>query len=246
MNAALFVKGRPPVILTRDSSYIGTLIDDLVTKGTNEPYRMMTSRSEYRLLLRQDTADARLCKIGHAAGLLSDAAYARYEEKAAQIAAEKARLEKLILPPSAEVNAMLAALGEPPIKTGVRASDLLSRPEVTYEMLAAVDPERPSLPDAVIFTVQTEIKYEGYIKKQLADAARFEKLEKKRLSSDLDYKNITGISTEAVQKLSQHKPLSIGAASRISGVSPADISVLLIYLDLKKRQNEQEDNHESI
>lgn len=245
MNAALFVKGRSPVILTRDSSYIGTLIDDLVTKGTNEPYRMMTSRSEYRLLLRQDNADARLCKIGHDAGLLSDAAYARYEAKAAQIAAEKARLEKLILPPSVEVNALLAAIDEPPIKTGVRASDLLRRPEVTYEMLAAVDPDRPALPDAVIFTVQTEIKYEGYIKKQLADAARFEKLEKKHLPPDLDYKSITGLSTEAVQKLSQHKPLSIGAASRISGVSPADISVLLIYLDLKKRQNEQEYNHES-
>lgn len=240
MNAALYIKGRNPVILTRDSSYIGTLIDDLVTKGTNEPYRMMTSRSEYRLLLRQDNADARLSKIGHDAGLLSDEAYARYEEKAAKIDAEIKRLEKIVLPPSEKVNALLASVGEPPIKTGIHMADLLRRPEVTYALLAEVDPDRQPLPDAVVLTVQTEIKYEGYIKKQLADAERFKKLEKRLLPADIDYKQITGLSTEAVQKLDKQRPYSIGAASRISGVSPADISVLLIYLDLKNRRNEEE------
>ncbi len=240
MNAALYVKGKSPVMLTRNSSYIGTLIDDLVTKGTNEPYRMMTSRSEYRLLLRQDNADARLSKIGHDAGLLSDEAYDRYLKKAEMIAAEKERLESIVLPPSEKVNGLLASLGEVPIKTGIRMSDLLRRPEITYELLAPVDPERQPLPEAVIFTVQTEIKYEGYIKKQLADAERFAKLEKRLLPTDIDYKSITGLSTEAAQKLDLLKPYSIGAASRISGVSPADISVLLIYLDLKNRRKTED------
>ena len=241
MNAALYVKGKAPVMLTRDSSYIGTLIDDLVTKGTNEPYRMMTSRSEYRLLLRQDNADTRLSKIGHDAGLLSDEAYERYLKKAEMIAAEKERLSKIVLPPSKAVNDLLTSLGEVPLKTGIHMSDLLRRPDITYEALAPVDPDRPALPDAVIFTVQTEIKYEGYIKKQLADAERFSKLEKRLLPTDIDYKTITGLSTEAVQKLNLHKPYSIGAASRISGVSPADISVLLIYLDLKNRKKSEEE-----
>ncbi len=242
MNAARFVKGQSPVTLTRDSSYIGTLIDDLVTKGTNEPYRMMTSRSEYRLLLRQDNADARLSKIGHDAGLLSDEAYARYEKKAAAIRAEIERLQKTILSPTGEVNALLASVDEPPIRTGVRISDLLRRPNITYDLLAPVDPARPALPAAVVFTVQTEIKYEGYIQKELADAERFEKLEKKLLPPDIDYKKIAGISTEAAQKLDAHRPASIGAASRISGVSPADISVLLIYLDLKRRRKDDADD----
>jgi tRNA uridine 5-carboxymethylaminomethyl modification enzyme len=241
MNATLYVKGKSPVMLTRDSSYIGTLIDDLVTKGTNEPYRMMTSRSEYRLLLRQDNADARLSKIGHDAGLLSDEAYERYLKKEQMIATEKERLFKIILPPSEKVNNFLQERGEVPIKTGIRMSDLLRRPEITYDSLAPLDPGRPELPDAVTFTVQTEIKYEGYIKKQLADAQRFTKLEKRLLPQDIDYRTITGLSTEAVQKLNLHKPYSIGAASRISGVSPADISVLLIYLDLKNRRK-NEDN----
>ena len=240
MNAALFIKGKDPVLLTRDSSYIGTLIDDLVTKGTNEPYRMMTSRSEYRLLLRQDNADARLSKIGHDAGLLSDEAYARYEEKAAQIASEIERLDHVTVSPNTNINSILDSVGEPPIKTGVRISDLLRRPNVTYDLLAEVDPDRKKLPEAVIFTVQTEIKYEGYIKKQLQDAERFKKLEKKMLPEDIDYTKITGLSTEAVQKLTAKRPFSIGAASRISGVSPADISVLLIYLDLKNRKNTEE------
>ena len=201
MNATLYVQGRTPIMLTRDSSYIGTLIDDLVTKGTNEPYRMMTSRSEYRLLLRQDNADARLSKIGHDAGLLSDEAYERYLKKEQMIAEEKERLFKIILPPSEKVNSFLQERGEVPIKTGIRMSDLLRRPEITYDSLAPLDPDRPKLPDAVTFTVQTEIKYEGYIKKQLADAQRFTKLEKRLLPQDIDYHTITGLSTEAVQKL---------------------------------------------
>ena len=156
------------------------------------------------------------------------------------IAAEKERLESIVLPPSEKVNGLLASLGEVPIKTGIRMSDLLRRPEITYELLAPVDPERQPLPEAVIFTVQTEIKYEGYIKKQLADAERFAKLEKRLLPTDIDYKSITGLSTEAAQKLDLLKPYSIGAASRISGVSPADISVLLIYLDLKNRRKTED------
>jgi tRNA uridine 5-carboxymethylaminomethyl modification enzyme len=200
---------------------------------------MMTSRSEYRLLLRQDNADARLSKIGHDAGLLSDEAYERYLKKEQLIAEEKERLFRIILPPSEKVNNFLTSRGEVPIKTGIRMSDLLRRPEITYESLAPLDPERPELPTAVVFTVQTEIKYEGYIKKQLADAQRFSKLEKRLLPQDIDYKAITGLSTEAVQKLNLHKPYSIGAASRISGVSPADISVLLIYLDLKNRRKNE-------
>ena len=240
INAARFVMGKLPVILTRDSSYIGTLIDDLVTKGTNEPYRMMTSRSEYRLLLRQDNADARLCQIGYEAGLVSKHAYERYLKKASLIAKEKARLENTIFPPSDKLNDILRRCGEPPVKTGVRASDLLRRPPVTYASIAEIDAARVPLPPAVIFTVQTEIKYEGYIKKQQMDAERFAKLEKKRLPDDLNYSAITGLSSEAVQKLSLIRPASIGAASRISGVSPADISVLLIYLDLRRRQAKEE------
>ena len=240
INAARFVMGKPPVILTRDSSYIGTLIDDLVTKGTNEPYRMMTSRSEYRLLLRQDNADARLCQIGYEAGLVSKHAYERYLKKASLIAKEKARLENTIFPPSDKLNDILRRCGEPPVKTGVRVSDLLRRPPVTYASIAEIDAARVPLPPAVIFTVQTEIKYEGYIKKQQMDAERFAKLEKKRLPDDLNYSAITGLSSEAVQKLSLIRPASIGAASRISGVSPADISVLLIYLDLRRRQAKEE------
>lgn len=240
INAARFVLGKAPVILTRDSSYIGTLIDDLVTKGTNEPYRMMTSRSEYRLLLRQDNADARLCRIGHEAGLLSDSAYERYQKKAALIAKEKTRLENTIFPPSDKLNALLQGCGEPPVKTGVRASDLLRRPSITYELLKEIDGTRTPLPRGVIFTVQAEIKYEGYINKQRREAEHFAKLEKRLLPPDIEYRSIRGLSTEAVQKLSRIRPASIGAASRISGVSPADISVLLIYLDLRHRQDKEE------
>ena len=239
INAARFVKGKEPVTLTRNSSYIGTLIDDLVTKGTNEPYRMMTSRSEFRLILRQDNADDRLSEIGYAAGLLPEERILRFREKKAMIEAEKARLRSVIASPKEGINEILESVGEPPIKTGVRLSELLKRPNVTYELLAPVDPERKPLPDGVIFTAQTDLKYEGYIKKELADAERFTKLEKRLLPEDICYKNVLGLSTEAAQKLEKFRPASIGAASRISGVSPADISVLLIYLDIKRKERER-------
>ncbi len=244
MNAALLVKGKAPVTLTRNSSYIGTLIDDLVTKGTNEPYRMMTSRSEFRLILRQDNADERLSEIAYAAGLLPEERILRFREKKTQIEAEKARLRSVIASPKDGINELLASVGEPPIKTGVRLSDLLKRPNVTYESLAPVDPERKPLPEAVIFTAQTDLKYEGYIKKEVADAERFTKLEKRLLPEDICYKNVLGLSTEAAQKLEKFRPISIGAASRISGVSPADISVLLIYLDIKRKERERAENRD--
>lgn len=244
MNAALLVQGKAPVTLTRNSSYIGTLIDDLVTKGTNEPYRMMTSRSEFRLILRQDNADERLSEIGYSAGLLSKERIELFREKKAMIEAEKERLRGVIVSPNGGINELLETIGEAPIKTGVRLSDLLKRPNVTYEFLAPVDPERPALPSAVVFTAQTDLKYEGYIKKELADAARFTKLEKRLLPEDICYANIRGLSTEAAQKLDKFRPLSIGAASRISGVSPADISVLLIYLDVKNKERERAENQE--
>lgn len=231
INAAQYVKGNAPFTLSRNSSYIGTLIDDLVTKGTNEPYRMMTSRSEFRLILRQDNADERLSKAGYAIGLLPQERYERFLEKQEKIRAEKERLSSTTVPPSKELNDMLKEIGEPEVTTGIRLAELLRRPAVTYEMLSVVDKNREKLPENVIFTVQTDIKYEGYIKKQLADAARFEKLESRLMPDDIDYMSIRGISTEAAQKLTKHRPDSIGAASRISGVSPADITVLLIYLD---------------
>lgn len=231
INAARRVLGKSALTLTRDSSYIGTLIDDLVTKGTGEPYRMMTSRSEFRLLLRQDNADERLSEIGHEIGLLTDERYANFKEKRDRIEAEKHRLCSTVLSPTAAVNAVLEEAGETPVKTGIRLSEMLRRPSITYDMLASVDKTRAPLPEDVIFTAVTDIKYDGYIKKQLAEAQKFEKLEKKKLPKDLLYKNIRGLSIEASQKLDLHKPQSIGEASRISGVSPADIAVLLIYLD---------------
>lgn len=240
MNAALYVKGKEPVILTRNSSYIGTLIDDLVTKGTNEPYRMMTSRSEFRLILRQDNAGERLSETGYAAGLLSEERIMRFREKKVLIEREKARIRAVIVPPGETINKILENAGEPPIKTGIRLCELLKRPTLTYEMLSPVDTARPKLPDDVVFTAVTDIRYEGYIKKELADAERFAKLEKRLIPADICYENIRGLSTEAVQKLAKFRPLSIGAASRISGVSPADITVLLIYLDIKRKDKVEE------
>lgn len=241
INAARYVKGLDGITLSRNSSYIGTLIDDLVTKGTNEPYRMMTSRSEFRLLLRQDNADARLTEIGRNVGLISDERYAKFKAKMAAIEEEKERLFSIVVPPSKTLNDILESVGEPPVTTGIRLSELIRRPSLTYETLAPVDPSRRDLPRSVTFTVQTDIKYEGYIKKQLADAERFEKLEKKRLPDDIDYMALRGISTEAAQKLTKFRPSSIGAASRISGVSPADITVLLIYLDARTPKKEEKD-----
>ena len=233
INAALAIKGEEPMVLTRDSSYIGTLIDDLVTKGTSEPYRMMTSRSEYRLLLRQDNADLRLTEIGHRVGLIDDERYARFLEKKALIDEEIRRVEKTNIPPSAEVNAFLERNGSTLISTGIKLAELLRRPELTYEALAEIDKDRPALSRSVSTTVAIQIKYEGYIKRELGEVERQRKLESKILPKDISYKDILGLRLEAAEKLDKIRPMNIGQASRISGVNPADISVLLIYLSQK-------------
>lgn len=229
INAVLSIRGEAPMVLTRSESYIGTLIDDLVTKGTNEPYRMMTSRSEYRLLLRQDNADARLSPIGYRVGLLDEKRYTRYLKKQELITAEMDRLEKTFVSPS-KANVLLEKLGQPKLSGGASLADLLRRPEITYDLLASIDAERPALPYKVVLTVETTIKYAGYIKRQRAEVERHARLEGKLLPENIDYKNIKGLRIEAAQKLDKIRPLNIGQASRISGVNPADITVLLIYL----------------
>ena len=230
INAALAVKGEEPMILTRDSSYIGTLVDDLVTKGTSEPYRMMTSRSEYRLLLRQDNADLRLTEIGRRVGLVNDERYVQFLEKKDKIEREIKRIEKTTVPPSEDVNAFLTENNSTNITTGIKLAELLRRPELTYEALGKVDKERPTLPRSVTTTVAIQIKYEGYIKRELAEVERQRKLEEKVLPKDICYSEILGLRLEAAEKLDKIRPMNIGQASRISGVNPADISVLLIYL----------------
>ncbi len=230
INAALAEKGSEPMILTRSSSYIGTLIDDLVTKGAAEPYRMMTSRSEYRLLLRQDNADERLTPIGYRVGLIDDDRYARFLEKRRMIEAEIKRLEKTVIPPSEKNNEHLRSLGSAEITTGAKLCELLRRPELSYKALAPLDTDRPSLPSAVVRTAEIAVKYQGYIKRELSEVERQKKLEDKRLPTDIDYKKIVGLRLESAEKLDKIRPMNIGQASRISGVNPADISVLLIYL----------------
>ena len=234
INAALKIKGEEPMILTRDSSYIGTLIDDLVTKGTEEPYRMMTSRSEYRLLLRQDNADMRLTPIGRRVGLISEERYSRFLEKKEAVERETVRLEKTVVPPSQKVNSFLASVGSSEIKTGTKLAELLRRPEISYSSLSEIDDTRPPLPRGVTRTAEVSVKYEGYIKRELAEVERQKRLEEKNLSPDMDYKSIVGLRTEAAEKLDKIRPMNIGQASRISGVNPADISVLLIYLQSKR------------
>ncbi|MBR5448778.1 MAG: tRNA uridine-5-carboxymethylaminomethyl(34) synthesis enzyme MnmG [Clostridia bacterium] len=234
INAALAEKGEEPMILTRDSSYIGTLIDDLVTKGTEEPYRMMTSRSEYRLLLRQDNADERLTPIGHRVGLIGEERYAKFLEKQELIKTERARLFATTVPPSEAVNSFLRENNSTEITTGIKLAELLRRPEIGYEALAKIDENRPILPHGVRLSVEIGVKYEGYIRRELAEVERQRKLEEKRLPEDIDYYSITGIRLEAAEKLAKIRPQNVGQASRISGVSPADISVLLIYLSSKK------------
>ena len=234
INAALKIRGDEPMILTRDSSYIGTLIDDLVTKGTNEPYRIMTSRSEYRLLLRQDNADARLTEYGHRAGLISDARYAEFIKKRAAIDAECERLERTTVSPSAKLNAILEENGTTPVSTGIKLAELIRRPQLDYKMLAPVDESRPELTRAEAESVQIEVKYAGYVKRQVDDAERKRKLEDRRLPDGTDYTEIKGLRIEAAQKLNKIKPATIGQASRISGVNPADITVLVIWLGQKK------------
>ncbi len=232
INAALQILHKEPMILERSNSYIGTLIDDLVTKGTNEPYRMMTSRSEYRLLLRQDNADLRLTPTGYRVGLISQERYDAFLAKKASQEVEIQRLESTYLSP-AVMNPFLAAHGEEPAKSGQSLADLLRRPAVSYADLSAIDPGRPPLPVSSALTVEVSVKYAGYIRRELSEVARQEKLEERHLSPDLDYTAIKGLRIEAAQKLQKIHPLTVGQASRISGVNPADISVLLIYLGLK-------------
>lgn len=230
INAARRVQGKEPVILDRASSYIGTLIDDLVTKGCSDPYRMMTSRSEYRLLLRQDNADQRLTPLGHELGLINEERWQAYQDKQQRIAQEKKRIEKLTFGPSEALNRMLVEKGTAALETGVHASDLIRRPQLTYQDLAPFDTERPPLADEVTEQVEIQIKYEGYIQKQLMQVEQMRKLESRLLPEDICYEQVRGLRLEAIEKLQRVRPYNIGQASRISGVSPADISVLLIYL----------------
>ena len=236
INATQKLKGKEPLILDRTEAYIGVLIDDIVTKGTNEPYRMMTSRAEYRLLLRQDNADLRLTEKGHEIGLIPDERYERFIEKKKKIEEEKTRLETTTIKPTEEVNEFLIKCGTSPLSTGTKLSELLKRAEITYASLETIDKDRKELPEQVKEEVEIQIKYEGYIKMQEAQVEKFKKMEKKLLPENLDYSDIKGISLEARQKLNKHKPYSIGQASRISGVSPADISVLLVYIQTKNNR----------
>ena len=234
INASQKIKGKEPLILDRTEAYIGVLIDDIVTKGTNEPYRMMTSRAEYRLLLRQDNADLRLTEKGHEIGLISDERYNKFLDKKQKIEAEKKRLEETIVRPTEEVNEFLRNQGTSELTTGSKLSELLKRAEISYASLATIDKDRPELGEQVKEEVEIQVKYDGYIKMQEAQVEKFKKMEKKLLPEDLDYNTVKGISLEARQKLNKHKPHSIGQASRISGVSPADISVLLVFLQTKR------------
>ncbi len=232
INAALTLMGREKVTLPRSGSYIGTLVDDLVTKGTNEPYRMMTSRSEFRLLLRQDNADLRLTPLGHECGLIDDARFEAFLSKKEAEETEKARLESTHMSPET-ANPLLVKLGLEPVKSGVSLGDLLRRPQISYHDLTEIDCHRPKLHPAVIKTVETDVKYAGYIKRELAEVEKQRKLESKHLPADLDYQSMKGLRLEAGQKLAKFRPETVGQASRISGVSPADISVLLLYLGIK-------------
>ena len=230
INAALKVKGNKPLVLSRASSYIGTLIDDLVTKGCSDPYRMMTSRSEYRLLLRQDNADERLMPIGHKLGLINDDTYSAYLKREEQKNAEIGRLNTVFLAPGEEINALLESAGTAPLSTGIRLSELIKRPQVSYDVLAPFDKERPPLSHSVREKVEVEIKYEGYIARQKAQVNEMLRLEGKKIPENIDYNDVYGLRLEAREKLDKVRPADIGQASRISGVSPADVSVLLIYL----------------
>ena len=234
INAALSLSGKDPVILDRSQAYIGVLIDDLVTKENFEPYRMMTSRAEYRLLLRQDNADLRLRQIGYEAGLVSEEVYQKTLDKKKMIEEEIIRLKNTVIGAARENQDFLAAHGSTALKTGTNLAELMCRPELTYEVLAKIDPKRMPLPADVIEQVEIEIKYEGYIERQMRQVEQYKKMEKKRIPADLDYDDISSLRLEARQKLIAFKPVSVGQASRISGVSPADISVLLIYLEKKR------------
>lgn len=235
INAAMKIKGREPLILDRSQAYIGVLIDDLVTKGTNEPYRMMTSRAEYRLWLRQDNADVRLTQLGRDVGLVSDERYERFLEKTRKVEEELKRLKETIIPPGEEINGFLERHGSTGINSGIKLYDLLKRPQVEYAYLEEIG-QAADLPKDVLEQVSISIKYEGYLERQMTQIQQFKRMEERRLPEDLDYTKIHGLRLEARQKLSAYKPQSLGQASRISGVSPADISVLLVYLESLKRK----------
>ncbi|MDY3118310.1 MAG: tRNA uridine-5-carboxymethylaminomethyl(34) synthesis enzyme MnmG [Peptoniphilus sp.] len=236
INAALAIEGKEPLILGRDQAYIGVLIDDLVTKGTREPYRMMTARAEYRLTLRQDNADLRLTEIGRAVGLVGDEQYEKFIARRDAIEGERARLSSIQINPTQENSNILNGMGSAILKNATSLLNLMQRPELTYESLAVFDPDRPKLPRHVIEEVETDIRYKGYIEKQAAQIQKFRKMENKLLPKDLDYASIGGLRNEAKEKLNKIKPESVGQAGRISGVSPADINVLLIYLEQKHRE----------
>ena len=238
VNAARKIQGKEPFVLDRASSYIGTLIDDLITKGASDPYRMMTSRSEYRLVLRQDNADERLTSLGRELGLISDRRWEKFQRKQKQKRAELKRVQSTTLPPSEELNQILVSRGTSPLSTGAKLADLLKRPQVSYQDLTAVDRERPKYSPAIFEAVEIELKYEGYIKRQRADIEEARRLERKRLPQ-VDYTQIKGLRLEAVEKLNKVRPENIGQAGRISGVSPADISVLLIWLAAQERQQRE-------
>ena len=230
INAALKIQGKDPVVLSRSDAYIGVLIDDLVTKGTNEPYRMMTARAEYRLLLRQDNADIRLTPIGHEIGLIDDTRYAEFLAMKETVEAEKLRLAKKTISPTDEVNAFLTSHGCTEISTGVKLIELLKRPQLSYNDLREIDKDMTITDANIVGIVETDIKYEGYIKRQMDQAEQVKKLDNKKLPQDINYDEIYGLRIEARQKLNAIRPSSVGQASRISGVSPADIAVLLVYL----------------
>ncbi len=239
INAARKIQGKDEFILDRASSYIGTLIDDLVTKGCSDPYRMMTSRSEYRLILRQDNADLRLTEKGYEIGLISEERYRRFLHKKELIKEEDKRVKSVVISPSERLNEVLVSRETAPIKTGVRLSELIKRPQLDYKVLAEFDTERPDLPKEIFEQVEIEIKYEGYIKRQKSQIDEMRRLEKKKIDFIKDYKEIVGLRLEAQEKLNKVRPANIGQASRISGVSPADISVLLIYLSSLRKENRQ-------
>lgn len=238
VNAARKIQGKEPFVLDRASSYIGTLIDDLITKGASDPYRMMTSRSEYRLVLRQDNADERLTSLGRELGLISDRRWEKFQKKQEQKRAELKRVQSTTLPPSEELNQILVSRGTSPLSTGAKLADLLKRPQVSYQDLTAVDWGRPKYSTAIFEAVEIELKYEGYIRRQRADIEEARRLERKRLPQ-VDYAQIKGLRLEAVEKLNKVRPENIGQAGRISGVSPADISVLLIWLAAQERQQRE-------
>lgn len=235
VNAACKILGRDSVIIDRSQAYIGTLIDDLVTKGTNEPYRMMTSRSEYRLILRQDNADIRMSEIGHSLGLISDERHERVLKKYETVAGERERLEKTNIPPSAKLSKLLEEKNSAPVTTGIKLADLVRRPELKYNELKIIDPDRPELSDEIREQVEISVKYEGYIRRQTAQAEQFKKTESRRIPEDIDYTKINVLRLEARQKLQKIRPANIGQASRISGVSPADIAALMIWIEQRRK-----------